>query len=108
MTVVLDTSALLALTVDGPMRTVTLDALGADPVWLWLPKDVGDKKVKELENEIRKEYNTTYGYEESDEKGGEDTKLDDVVAEMLVRDAVNFPRANRRVNGIYGAGTDRD
>jgi predicted nucleic acid-binding protein len=33
VTVVLDTSALLALAVDGPMRTVTLDALGVDPVW---------------------------------------------------------------------------
>ena len=33
MTVVLDTSALLALAVDGPQRAVTLDALAADPVW---------------------------------------------------------------------------
>ncbi len=33
VTVVLDTSALLALAVDGPMRTVTLDALDVDPVW---------------------------------------------------------------------------
>ena len=29
----LDTSALLALAVDGAQRTVTLDALGVDPVW---------------------------------------------------------------------------
>lgn len=33
MTVMLDTSALLALVVDGPQRTVVLDALDADPVW---------------------------------------------------------------------------
>ncbi|MFZ8998299.1 MAG: type II toxin-antitoxin system VapC family toxin [Ilumatobacteraceae bacterium] len=33
MTVVLDTSALLALVVDGPERPVVLDALDADPVW---------------------------------------------------------------------------
>ena len=33
MTVVLDTSALLALAVDGPQRVVVLDALDADPVW---------------------------------------------------------------------------
>jgi predicted nucleic acid-binding protein len=33
VTVVLDTSALLALAVDGPMRAITLDALAADPVW---------------------------------------------------------------------------
>lgn len=33
MTVVLDTSALLALAVDGPPRATTLQALGADPVW---------------------------------------------------------------------------
>ena len=33
MTVVLDTSALLALAVDGPQRRVVLEALGADHVW---------------------------------------------------------------------------
>lgn len=33
MTVVLDTSALLALAVDGPERAVVLDALASDPVW---------------------------------------------------------------------------
>jgi predicted nucleic acid-binding protein len=33
MTVVLDTSALLALVVDGPQRAVVLDALDAEPVW---------------------------------------------------------------------------
>lgn len=33
MTVVLDTSALLALAVDGPQRSVVLDALDGDPVW---------------------------------------------------------------------------
>lgn len=33
MTVVLDTSALLALVVDGSQRAVVLDALDADPVW---------------------------------------------------------------------------
>lgn len=33
MTVVLDTSALLALAVEGPMRAITLNALDADPVW---------------------------------------------------------------------------
>jgi uncharacterized protein len=33
MTVVLDTSALLALAVDGPQRAVVLDALDADAVW---------------------------------------------------------------------------
>ncbi len=33
MTVVLDTSALLALAVDGPARATTLEALEADPVW---------------------------------------------------------------------------
>ena len=33
MTVVLDTSALLALAVDGSQRGVVLDALDADPVW---------------------------------------------------------------------------
>ena len=33
MTVALDTSALLALAVDGPMRSITLDALDLDPVW---------------------------------------------------------------------------
>jgi hypothetical protein len=33
MTVALDTSALLALAVDGPQRAVVLDALDADPVW---------------------------------------------------------------------------
>ncbi len=33
MTLALDTSALLALAVDGPQRQVTLDALGADDVW---------------------------------------------------------------------------
>ena len=33
MTVVLDTSALLAPAVDGPMRTITLTALADDPVW---------------------------------------------------------------------------
>jgi uncharacterized protein len=33
MTIVLDTSALLALAVDGPQRQVVLDALGNDEVW---------------------------------------------------------------------------
>ena len=33
MTVVLDTSALLALAVDGAQRAVVLDALDRDPVW---------------------------------------------------------------------------
>ena len=33
MTVVLDTSALLALAVDGPMRAITLEALATDPIW---------------------------------------------------------------------------
>jgi uncharacterized protein len=33
MTIVLDTSALLALAVDGPQRAVVLDALDADAVW---------------------------------------------------------------------------
>jgi predicted nucleic acid-binding protein len=33
MTLVLDTSALLALTVDGPQRSVVLDALDSDSVW---------------------------------------------------------------------------
>lgn len=33
MTVVLDTSALLAVAVDGAQRSVVLDALRADPVW---------------------------------------------------------------------------
>ena len=33
MTVALDTSALLALTVDGPMRAIALDALAREPVW---------------------------------------------------------------------------
>lgn len=33
MTVVLDTSALLAVAVDGPQRGIVLDALDADPVW---------------------------------------------------------------------------
>lgn len=33
MTVVLDTSALLAIAVDGSQRRVALDALGRDPVW---------------------------------------------------------------------------
>jgi uncharacterized protein len=33
MTVVLDTSALLALAVDGPQRSVVLDALDGDAVW---------------------------------------------------------------------------
>jgi len=33
VTVALDTSALLALAVDGAQRQVVLDALGADPVW---------------------------------------------------------------------------
>lgn len=33
MTIVLDTSALLAIAVDGTQRTVSLDALAADPVW---------------------------------------------------------------------------
>ena len=33
MTVVLDTSALLALTIEGPARAITLDALDTDPVW---------------------------------------------------------------------------
>ena len=33
MTIFLDTSALLALTVDGPQRLVVLEALDDDPVW---------------------------------------------------------------------------
>jgi len=33
VTVALDTSALLALAVDGPMRSITLAALATDPVW---------------------------------------------------------------------------
>ena len=33
MTLMLDTSALLALAVDGPQRQVVLDALDNDPVW---------------------------------------------------------------------------
>lgn len=33
MTVVLDTSALLALVIDGPQRKIVLDALDDDPVW---------------------------------------------------------------------------
>ena len=33
MTVVLDTSALLALAVDGPQRIVVLDALERDAIW---------------------------------------------------------------------------
>lgn len=33
MTVVLDTSALLALAVDGAQRAVVLDALHGDPIW---------------------------------------------------------------------------
>lgn len=33
MTVAIDTSALLALAVDGPMRAITLDALAHEPVW---------------------------------------------------------------------------
>jgi predicted nucleic acid-binding protein len=33
MTIALDTSALLALVVDGPQRSVVLDALDSDPVW---------------------------------------------------------------------------
>jgi predicted nucleic acid-binding protein len=33
MTVALDTSAVLALAVDGPARAVTLTALESDPVW---------------------------------------------------------------------------
>ncbi len=33
MTLALDTSALLALAVEGPQRAVTLDALADDPVW---------------------------------------------------------------------------
>jgi predicted nucleic acid-binding protein len=33
VTLALDTSALLALVVDGPQRQVVLDALDADPVW---------------------------------------------------------------------------
>lgn len=33
MTVVLDTSALLALVVDGAQRAVVIDALGGDPIW---------------------------------------------------------------------------
>jgi predicted nucleic acid-binding protein len=33
MTVVLDTSALLALGIDGPLRATTLDALDRDPTW---------------------------------------------------------------------------
>lgn len=33
MTVVLDTSALLAIAVEGPTRAITLEALDSDPVW---------------------------------------------------------------------------
>lgn len=33
MTVVLDTSALLALAIDGPLRATTLDAMAGDDVW---------------------------------------------------------------------------
>ncbi len=33
MTVVLDTSAVLALVVDGPQRRVVIEALDGDPVW---------------------------------------------------------------------------
>lgn len=33
MTLALDTSALLAIAVDGPQRQVVLDALALDPVW---------------------------------------------------------------------------
>ncbi len=33
MTVALDTSALLALVVDGPQRAIVIDALDSDPVW---------------------------------------------------------------------------
>jgi len=33
MTLALDTSALLALAVDGPQRAIVLDALDGDPVW---------------------------------------------------------------------------
>jgi predicted nucleic acid-binding protein len=33
MSVVLDTSALLALAVDGPQRAVVLEALDRDPIW---------------------------------------------------------------------------
>ena len=33
MTLALDTSALLALVVEGPQRQVALDALGTDPIW---------------------------------------------------------------------------
>jgi uncharacterized protein len=33
MTLALDTSALLAVAVDGPQRAVVLDALAGDPVW---------------------------------------------------------------------------
>jgi predicted nucleic acid-binding protein len=33
MTLALDTSALLAIAVDGPQRAVVLDALADDPVW---------------------------------------------------------------------------
>jgi predicted nucleic acid-binding protein len=33
VTVALDTSALLALAVDGPARRVVLDAMDADPIW---------------------------------------------------------------------------
>ena len=33
MTVVLDTSALLAIAIDGPQRAVVLDALASDDVW---------------------------------------------------------------------------
>ena len=33
MTVALDTSALLALAVDGSQRQVVLDALATDPIW---------------------------------------------------------------------------
>jgi predicted nucleic acid-binding protein len=33
VTLALDTSALLAVVVDGPQRTVVLDALDTDPVW---------------------------------------------------------------------------
>ena len=33
MTVALDTSALLALAIEGPMRAITLEALASDSVW---------------------------------------------------------------------------
>ena len=33
MTVALDTSAILAMAVDGPQRAAVIDALDADPVW---------------------------------------------------------------------------